>query len=99
MDRDCEYGLVFPSRLDITSMDPLLVLQDREFRQRLADDCSRLPDKESQVIALRYGSAGFTQAETARVLEVSRSTVVRLERDGLDRLRKDELLRHAYDAA
>ena len=47
---------------------------------------SNLPEKEKVTILLRY-YRGFTQAQTARVLQVSQVQVSRLERKGLLRLR------------
>ena len=51
-------------------------------REAIAD----LPEKEKMTILLRY-YRGFTQAQTARVLQVSQVQVSRLERKGLMRLR------------
>ena len=79
--------------------DPVSAAEMSEAIERLAKDCSKLPDKVNQVIALRYGPAGFTQVETARVLEISRHDVQRFERQGLARLGEDTVLRHAYGAA
>ena len=51
-------------------------------REAIAD----LPEKEKMTILLRY-YRGFTQEQTARVLQVSQVQVSRLERKGLMRLR------------
>ena len=47
-----------------------------------------LPDRERQVVALRYGR-GMTQTAAARVLGVSQVQVSRLERRALERLRRE----------
>ena len=52
----------------------------------LREAISDLPEKEKVTILLRY-YRGFTQAQTARVLQVSQVQVSRLERKGLLRLR------------
>lgn len=51
---------------------------------------SQLPDREQQVLLLRYYK-GLTQMNTARVLGVSQVQVSRLERRALDRLRRELL--------
>ena len=79
--------------------DPVSAAELHEVSMRLAEDCSKLPDKQSQIIALRYGPAGLTQVETARVLGISRRTVQRFEHKGLSHLSEDLVLRHAYGAA
>ena len=48
---------------------------------------TKLPEKERMTILLRYFK-GLTQERTARVLGVSQVQVSRLERRGLERLRK-----------
>ena len=47
-----------------------------------------LPDREQQVLLLRY-YRGMTQTNTARILGVSQVQVSRLERRALDKLRKE----------
>ena len=49
---------------------------------------SKLPEREQQVLLLRY-YRGMTQVQTARVLGVSQVQVSRLERRALDRLRQE----------
>ena len=49
---------------------------------------SALPEREQQVLLLRYYK-GLTQMNTARVLGVSQVQVSRLERRALDRLRRE----------
>lgn len=49
---------------------------------------SALPEREQQVLLLRY-YRGMTQINTARVLGVSQVQVSRLERRALDRLRRE----------
>ncbi len=56
-------------------------------RFSLREAVAQLPDKERQVIALRY-FRGLTQASTAKLLGVSQVQVSRLERRALDYLRK-----------
>jgi RNA polymerase sporulation-specific sigma factor len=51
---------------------------------------SQLPEREQQVLLLRYYK-GLTQMNTARVLGVSQVQVSRLERRALDRLRRELL--------
>ena len=51
---------------------------------------SQLPEREQQVLLLRYYK-GLTQTNTARVLGVSQVQVSRLERRALDRLRRELL--------
>ena len=52
----------------------------------LREAVERLPEKEKMTILLRY-YRGFTQAQTARVLQVSQVQISRLERKGLLQLR------------
>ena len=49
---------------------------------------SRLPEREQQVLLLRY-YRGMTQVQTARVVGVSQVQVSRLERRALERLREE----------
>ena len=53
----------------------------------LREAIDRLPEKERMTILLRYFK-GLTQEQTARVLGVSQVQISRLERRGLERLRK-----------
>lgn len=55
-------------------------------RIALREAVEKLPEKEKMTILLRY-YRGFTQAQTARVLQVSQVQISRLERKGLLRLR------------
>lgn len=57
-------------------------------RIALQEAIKRLPDKERMVILLRY-FRGMTQERVARVLGVSQVQVSRLERKGLERLRRN----------
>ncbi|MCI8303414.1 MAG: sigma-70 family RNA polymerase sigma factor [Lawsonibacter sp.] len=57
-------------------------------RITLRSAVSALPERERQVILLRYYK-GLTQVDTARVLEVSQVQISRLERRALDRLRRE----------
>lgn len=49
---------------------------------------SKLPEREQQVLLLRY-YRGMTQVNAARVLGVSQVQVSRLERRALERLRRE----------
>ena len=60
------------------------VVERLTLRAAVAD----LPDRERQVVALRYGR-GMTQTAAARVLGVSQVQVSRLERRALERLRRE----------
>ena len=53
----------------------------------LREAIDQLPEKERMTILLRYFK-GLTQEQTARVLGVSQVQISRLERRGLERLRK-----------
>ena len=53
----------------------------------LREAIDQLPEKERMTILLRYFK-GLTQERTARVLGVSQVQISRLERRGLERLRK-----------
>ena len=53
----------------------------------LREAIDQLPEKERMTILLRYFK-GLTQEQTARVLRVSQVQISRLERRGLERLRK-----------
>lgn len=55
-------------------------------RIALREAIEQLPEKERMTILLRY-YRGFTQAQTARVLQVSQVQISRLERKGLLQLR------------
>ena len=57
-------------------------------RETLRGAIAALPDRERQVVALRYGR-GMTQTAAARVLGVSQVQVSRLERRALERLRRE----------
>ena len=57
-------------------------------RLALRSAISALPEREQQVLLLRY-YRGLTQTDTARVVGVSQVQVSRLERRALDRLRQE----------
>ncbi len=57
-------------------------------RLALRSAISALPEREQQVLLLRY-YRGLTQTDTARVIGVSQVQVSRLERRALDRLRQE----------
>ncbi|WP_087065714.1 sigma-70 family RNA polymerase sigma factor [Intestinibacillus massiliensis] len=56
-------------------------------RLSLRQALSELPDREQQVIALRFGRS-MTQTQTARVLGVSQVQVSRIERKAVEHLRE-----------
>jgi len=56
-------------------------------RIALREAIDQLPEKERMTILLRYFK-GLTQEQTARILKVSQVQISRLERRGLERLRK-----------
>ena len=56
-------------------------------RIALREAIDQLPERERMTILLRYFK-GLTQEQTARILKVSQVQVSRLERRGLERLRK-----------
>ena len=70
-----------------------LVLGDYGAEERLVEHVAlraaieKLPERERQVIALRYYH-GMTQQDSARVLHVSQVQISRLERRAVDMLRK-----------
>ncbi len=61
-------------------------------RAKLYEEIAALPDrKEKQVLILRYGLYGgeeLPQREVARILGISRSYVSRIEKRGIEHLRK-----------
>jgi RNA polymerase sporulation-specific sigma factor len=74
---------------DETDMSALVDLRlDGEKLHRLVNT---LPDREKEIILLRYGLTGLrplTQQEVAKKLNISRSYVSRIEKKALERLRK-----------
>ena len=56
-------------------------------RETLRRAVSALPDRERQVVLLRY-YRGFTQDRTARVMGVSQVQISRMERRAMERLRR-----------
>ena len=56
-------------------------------RVALRDAIERLPEREKQIVALRYFH-GMTQQSCARVLHVSQVQISRLERRAVERLRE-----------
>ena len=66
-------------------------LEQRDLARRLSTRLSRLPARERQVLALRYGLGGaapHTQLQVAQKLGLSRSYISRLESRGLNLLKK-----------
>ena len=65
--------------------------EQQEEARRLRQLIEGLPARERKLILLRYGLAGqppLTQLETARLLQISRSYVSRLESHALEQLRQ-----------
>ena len=65
--------------------------EQQDEARRLRQLIEGLPARERKLILLRYGLAGqppLTQLETAKLLQISRSYVSRLETHALDQLRK-----------
>jgi RNA polymerase sigma-70 factor (ECF subfamily) len=65
--------------------DPLSALMQREQEESLLDALIELPEKERQVLLLRY-RRGFTQPETAAELRCSRRTVATLQKAAIAHL-------------
>lgn len=82
LQRETEDGLALEGMLGTEAPEEGLV-------ERIAvrEAVDALPEKEHMTILLRY-FRGFTQEQTARVLKVSQVQVSRLERRGLERLRR-----------
>ncbi|WP_295868730.1 sigma-70 family RNA polymerase sigma factor [uncultured Oscillibacter sp.] len=82
LQRETEDGLALEGMLGTEAPEEGLV-------ERIAvrEAVDALPEKERMAILLRY-FRGFTQEQTARVLKVSQVQVSRLERRGLERLRR-----------
>ena len=83
----------------LSFMDVLSVNDDMAEQLSLKDDClevrrcveSVLPEREAEVIRLRYGLDGkkaLTQRETAEKLGISRSYVSRIEKRAISALRE-----------
>lgn len=75
-------GLTLESALGTDGMEEAIV--ERESLRAAVDS---LPDRERQVILLRY-YRGMTQEQTARVLGVSQVQISRIERRTVDKLRR-----------
>ena len=75
-------GLTLESVLGTDGMEEGIVE-----RESLRSAIESLPDRERQVILLRY-YRGMTQEQAARVLGVSQVQVSRIERRTMDRLRR-----------
>ena len=82
LQRETEDGLALEGMLGTEA--PEEGLGERSAAREAVD---ALPEKERMTILLRY-FRGFTQEQTARVLKVSQVQVSRLERRGLERLRR-----------
>ena len=82
LQRETEDGLALEGMLGTEAPEEGMV-------ERIAvrEAVDSLPEKERMTILLRY-FRGFTQEQTARVLKVSQVQVSRLERRGMERLRR-----------
>lgn len=82
LQRETSEGLALEGILGTEAPEDALVE-----RIALREAVNQLPEKERMTILLRYFK-GLTQERTARVLGVSQVQISRLERRGLERLRK-----------
>ena len=82
---------------DILATEPDSVIrpiEDDVDRELLREALSRLPQRERQIISLRFGLSGrrsMTQKEVADLLGISQSYISRLEKRIIARMRKDIL--------
>ena len=82
---------------DILGTEPDSVIrpiEDDVDRELLREALSRLPQREQQIISLRFGLSGrrsMTQKEVADLLGISQSYISRLEKRIIARMRKDIL--------
>ena len=80
---------------DILGTDGDTVMRELEENaelQLLREALDRLPDRDRQIVALRFGLAGQqpqTQKEVADLLGISQSYISRLEKRIMERLRTD----------
>ncbi len=77
----------------------LRALEDSVDHQLLREALSRLPDRDREIIAMRFGLGGrqpLTQKEVADRMGISQSYISRLEKRILERLRAD--ITHAWSA-
>lgn len=82
LQRETEDGMALEGMLGTEAPEEGIVE-----RIALREEVDALPEKERMTILLRY-FRGFTQEQTARVLKVSQVQISRLERRGLERLRR-----------
>ena len=69
-------------------------IEDDVDRQLLRQALSRLPQREQQIISLRFGLGGrqsMTQKEVADLLGISQSYISRLEKRIISRMKKEML--------
>ncbi len=80
---------------DVLGTDPDCVYSDVEGsaeREMLRESFDRLPERERQILSLRFGLYGkeeMTQKEIADMMGISQSYISRLEKKIVDSLRKD----------
>ena len=77
----------------------LRALEDSVDHQLLREALSRLPDRDREIISMRFGLGGrqsLTQKEVADRMGISQSYISRLEKRILERLRAD--ITHAWSA-
>jgi len=84
---------------DILGTEPdhvMRIVEEDNDRRLLIETVSQLPERERQIISMRFGLMGWeemTQKDVADRLGISQSYISRLEKRTLARLRKDMLRR------
>ena len=79
---------------DILGTDPDLVtkeLEDNDLKQILMDEIKKLPDRDRQIMKLRYGLFGekeITQKELAEKLNISQSYISRIEKKVIKKIKE-----------
>ena len=83
----------------VPNAEVLRALEDSVDHELLREALARLPARDREIIALRFGLGGLralTQKEVADRLGISQSYISRLEKRILERLRED--ITHAWSA-
>lgn len=79
---------------DILGTDPDLVtkeLEDNDLKLTLMNEINRLPERDKQIMKLRYGLFGekeITQKELAQKLNISQSYISRIEKKVIKRIKE-----------
>lgn len=79
---------------DILGTDPDLVtkeLEDNDLKQTLMKEINKLPERDRQIMKLRYGLFGekeITQKELAEKLNISQSYISRIEKKVIKRIKE-----------